>query len=180
MVNKQIAELKSRYQEEKDKKRIRVSHRLYLEVLAMFAKLKENIGEEVLIEYVWFNKVYKEVSKLKSVDSFVQLITDSGGFPFIGNRFAIRRVENALTCQLLYTNNNIDSSYCGSFLEDITQVMALSWGLTIVQKHWDENVKEYRKMLAEVEMATAKKENRSSKIVRFNDSRERKANQNLD
>lgn len=95
---------------------------------AMFDKLREHIGEKVLVTYYLYASKRKEEMELKEVDDFGSIETDSYiALPFVGYGTAITHIasENGET---LYENPNIEDGYNRMGPEEISESAKLIFG----------------------------------------------------
>ena len=78
--------------------------------LAMFAKLKEHIGENVTYTAWHYGVKVEETDELKDVTDFVNVEIGCSGIPFVGYGAAISSIVSK-DGEVLYSNPNIEYGY---------------------------------------------------------------------
>lgn len=106
----------------------------------MFAKLNNNLGEEVDVELIGDEEKQVRLSgRLLSVDMFNSIYTDDGMIPFLDTKWAIKRIVNKKTKETIYENIYINHPYIGTDLNKIKEIVTKSWGKIEAVKQMQEH-----------------------------------------
>lgn len=108
--------------------------------LAMFAKLKEHIGENVTYTGWWYGVKQEETAELKNVTDFVNVEIGCSGIPFVGYGAAISSIVSK-DGEVLYSNPNIEYGYDRRADKDIFASKRLIFGDEIVSAEVKEKEK---------------------------------------
>ena len=90
--------------------------------------LREHIGKEVRVCYVYFGRIETVRETLKGVTDFINIKVESLLIPFIGRGVAIREIVGGENRRFLYENLLVFPNYALRKEEEVDRMIALSFG----------------------------------------------------